>query len=191
MDDQLAQMIEEDEKIWQILVNRICETFSFSDKERSRIEKHPVVKTLGMLPLVAGCENPLQSGFINMLIYFGDRRGGKEFFLHQQKDDNSYETRLEPFRRNFRGGDSTIIDKGFAYLALVMLEDYHTDMEEDQKNQKYNPLISGAWEYQSLKEKLITMCKKIPSKRFDLLMALPFVLGGSPSWEDPVILWGK
>ena len=46
-------------------------------------------------------------------------------------------------------------------LALIMLEGYKKSELKDKQNNVYNPLVSGAWDYRQLKNKLIWEINKI------------------------------
>ena len=55
---------------------------------------------------------------------------------------------------HFQGGDKNIIEHGMDMLALIMLKGYKTSQETDAENGTYNPLNSGAWDYEA-SEKLL------------------------------------
>ena len=52
-------------------------------------------------------------------------------------------------------------------LALIMLEGYKRSIEKDRINNVYNPLISGKWNYQSIKNKLLWEINKINVPNID------------------------
>ena len=52
-------------------------------------------------------------------------------------------------------------------LALIMLEGYKISSKQDRNNNVYNPILSGVWNYQSIKNKLLWEINKIEVPNFD------------------------
>lgn len=52
-------------------------------------------------------------------------------------------------------------------LALIMIEGYRKSMQKDKINNIYNPFVSGKWNYQSIKNKLLWEINKIEVPNID------------------------
>ncbi len=140
--------------LWMDIVSKIVEMNNFDQDTRSKIEKHQVIKLIAGIPFIAGCNNPLRTALSHVSIYFlAASKAGKNTFVHTEDDDQDYLLRLERIS-HFDGGDKTIINKGMDLLALTMIEDYFRDMKEDRTKGKYNPFISGTWNYFQMKNML-------------------------------------
>ncbi len=52
-------------------------------------------------------------------------------------------------------------------LALIMIEGYRKSMQKDKINNIYNPFVSGKWNYQRIKNKLLWEISKIEVPNID------------------------
>ena len=77
-------------------------------------------------------------------------QGFQKYCAHLPSDDRDLFKRLG-FILTFDGGNVKIIDYGMNLLGLIMIEGYHKSEKEDQKHGVYNPFVSGAWNYEIMK----------------------------------------
>ena len=87
-------------------------------------------------------------------------RGFQKNYAHLPSDDDDIFNRLA-FISNFDGGNPAIIEHGMYILAYIMVEGYKRSKEKDLKNEIYNPISNGKWNYKKLKNKLIRKIKEI------------------------------
>lgn len=107
-------------------------------------------KLIASIPFAAGCNEPERTAIAHLCIYMAEIRGFQKFCAHLPSDDINLFKRLE-FILTFEGGDTEIIDYGMNLLGLIMIEGYHKSEKEDQKHGVYNPFVSGAWNYEIMK----------------------------------------
>lgn len=80
-------------------------------------------------------------------------RGFQKNYAHLPSDDDDIFNRLA-FISNFDGGNPAIIEHGMYILAYIMVEGYKRSKEKDLKNEIYNPISNGKWNYKKIKLKL-------------------------------------
>lgn len=80
--------------------------------------------------------------------------------------ENSYTARLIA-SIPFEAGNKEIINHGMNILALIMLEGYKNSINKDKTHNVYNPILSGAWNYQTIKNNLLTEINKSNVPNFD------------------------
>jgi hypothetical protein len=170
----------------QGMFNRILDsielTFRLTDLERATLEQDPLIRLLSLLPYFAECPEPERLGYLNLSTYISERRGGKQYFLHLPEDDTDYLSRLAVFARIMDGGDPAVIDKGLSLAAMVMLNEYLLDQDEDLQNGKYNPLNSGTWNFTQAMNDLQARVHKTPVARMDVLFVVSFM---AMTWWQP------
>ena len=74
-------------------------------------------------------------------------------------------------KNSFEGGNQEIINHGTNILALIMIEGYKKSRVKDKINKVYNPFVSGEWNYQSIKNKLLWEINKIEVPNLDWIFA--------------------
>lgn len=136
------------ENHWSEIIDEISITFKLDVKEKKSLSNGKVAKLIGVLPLIAQCENPKRIALSHIGTYLIAMKGSKDTFNHDYTDDTEISTRLQQIN-HFVGGDPDILEKGMALLALNMIYGYKRDMDKDCGNNKYNPLNSGKWDYKS------------------------------------------
>lgn len=130
---------------WPELVAAIADSFRLSDEERGRFAHNAVAKLIGAIPFLAGCGAPERTALDHLSTYLLACRDGARFFHASPEDDVEVMRRLDRIA-TFSGGDRMIVDRGMNLLALCMLGDYQRDIDED-RDRKYNPVASGAFDY--------------------------------------------
>jgi hypothetical protein len=73
---------------------------------------------------------------------------------------------------NLEGGNSAVITHGMQILALIMLAGYNRSKEEDITNGIYNPLNTGTWNFEQLKEYLISAIQAYPCPELDKIVSV-------------------
>lgn len=93
-------------------------------------------------------------------------KGFQKYCSHLPSDDSDIFNRLA-FISTFEGGNKEIINHGMNILALIMLEGYKNSINKDKIHNVYNPILSGAWNYQTIKNNLLTEINKSNVPNFD------------------------
>lgn len=162
---------------WNYLVDEITKVFCFSSAERNRFENSYTAKLIATIPFEAGCIEPERTAIAHLCIYVAELRGFQKYYAHLPSDDKDVFNRLARIG-TFEGGNKEIINHGMNILALIMIEGYRKSIEKDKINNVYNPFVSGKWNYQSIKNKLIWEINKIEVPNFDWIFT-----------EAPLNLW--
>lgn len=120
-----------------------------------------VLQILASIPFYAGSSNPMRvatSCINNYFLYaFEDTR---KYFNHQPSDDQDLYSRLS-LLYVIPSGDHDVIEKGRILLSLIMLQDHMADCEADMMVGKYNPVASGAWDYNEIRNALLSKASSI------------------------------
>jgi len=151
---------------WCYLVDEISNVFRFTGEERNQFENSYTAKLIATIPFEAGCIEPERTAIAHLCIYVAELRGFQKYYAHLPSDDKDIYNRLTRIS-TFDGGNQEIINHGMNILALIMIEGYRKSMEKDKINNVYNPFVSGKWNYQSIKNKLIWEINKIEVPNFD------------------------
>lgn len=151
---------------WNYLVEEISKVFRFSEDEKQYFENSYTAKLIATIPFEAGCIEPERTAIAHLCVYVAELRGFQKYYAHLPSDDDDVFNRLARIS-TFEGGNKEIINHGMNILALIMIEGYKKSMEKDKLNNVYNPFVSGKWNYQSIKNKLIWEINKIEVPNFD------------------------
>ncbi len=138
---------------WNEIVDMVTGAFRFTKDETTRIRSREIPKLIAAIPFLAGCKDPKRTAISHLGTYILSVRI-KEEANARPSDDEYFHRRLELIS-NFIGGDQEIIRRGMNLIALCMLYDYKRDVEEDQKNSKYNPISAELLDFEKQEQKLI------------------------------------
>lgn len=138
---------------WPVIVDAVGQAFRMDDAEREWLAAKPIARLIGALPFIAGCDLPQRTAVAHLGTYILSGRETKSYFNADVEDDGDILARLRLIM-NFSGGDPDVIDSGMARLALNMIEDYRRDVQIDAALGKYNPVASGAFDYETIREDL-------------------------------------
>lgn len=156
---------------WERSVDEIAVSFNMDKKERDLLQKNKVARLIGVIPFLAGCENPERTGLSNIATYIIAAKGSKKVFKHSFSDNESLLKRLFMIS-HFQGGDQAIIRKGMMLLALNMIHGYKRDCDKDRMKGEYNPVLSRAWDYNSLVQELSEEIRGIDCHEMDKYMSI-------------------
>ncbi|MCQ2583584.1 MAG: hypothetical protein MJ160_06730 [Treponema sp.] len=151
---------------WNYFVAEISKVFSFTQKEKKQFENSPTAKIIATIPFEANCSEPERTAIAHLCLYVVEKKGFQKYCSHLSSDDSDIFNRLA-FISTFEGGNKEIIDHGMNVLALIMLEGYKTTLKTDKKNNIYNPILSGSWDYKSIKNKILWEINKIEVPNID------------------------
>lgn len=151
---------------WNYLVNEISNVFRFSDDEKNRFENSYTARLIASIPFEAGCNEPERTAIAHLCLYVAEIKGFQKYCSHLPSDDSDIFNRLA-FISTFEGGNKEIINHGMNILALIMLEGYKNSINKDKIHNVYNPILSGAWNYQTIKNNLLTEINKSNVPNFD------------------------
>ena len=162
---------------WEEISDRVAEAFRMNVEERPWFTTGRIAKLIAAIPFLAGCEDAERTAVAHLGTYLLSTRETKGYFNTQAEDKISVFERLRLIS-NFKGGDSRIIEKGLCLLALNMVADYKRDIEEDALLGKYNPIASGAWNFEDtvvdLEYKIISIeCEEMD--RIAPMVAIPMI----------------
>jgi hypothetical protein len=147
--NEVRARAKEFQSIWPQIVDAVGYAFRMDEDERRWLADKPVARLIGAIPFVAGCANPQRTAVTHLGTYILSGRETKPFFNAVELDDDDVFARLRPIM-TFRMGDQDLINAGMALLALNMIEDYRNDVQIDAAVGKYNPVASGAMDYDEL-----------------------------------------
>jgi hypothetical protein len=152
----VREQMEVFQSSWPKIVDAVGHAFRMDESERMWLAEKPVARLIGSIPFVAGCENPQRTAVTHLGTYILSGRETKPFFNAVELDDEDVFARLRPIM-TFQSGDRTLIDAGMALLALNMIEDYRSDVQIDAAVGKYNPVASGAMDFDALHAQLSSL----------------------------------
>jgi hypothetical protein len=142
------------EALWKRLAELSAEALRMTEAEAGRFAANPVARLVGLLPFLAGCDDPTRTALAHLATWVVANRGGaRTIFDHGPGDDREPLARLAPIA-DFRGGDKKVIDEGMRRLALSMVAGYDRDRDKDRALDQYNPLNAGVWNYEETVKKL-------------------------------------
>lgn len=155
---------------WTYIAEEMSKVFRFTTEERYQFENSNTAKFIATIPFEAGCEEPERTAIAHLCIYVAEQRGFQKYYAHLPSDDEDVFNRLSRIL-TFKGGNSEIINHGMNVLALIMIEGYRRSMKCDKENNIYNPLVSGNWNYQLIKNKLIWEINKKVIPNLDWILS--------------------
>lgn len=163
---------------WEDFVNEITNIFSLNVNESEKLRNSVTAKIIATIPFAAECKEPERTAIAHLCLYMVELRGFKKYCSHQPSDDNDIYNRLA-FISTFESGKEEIIRHGLDMLALIMIEGYKRSKKTDIVNNVYNPLNSGAWDYNKLKTNILNRLKKISVPMLDELFYGDY---NEPAW---------
>ncbi len=155
---------------WENIAGAVADAFRMDDAEYEWLKNKNLAKLIAAIPFLAGCGDPDRTAVIHLGAYIMSLRI-KTLANAQPSDDAGLFRRLEMIN-NFIGGDKAIIEKGMSLIALNMIADYARDIEEDRLFGKYNPVDSGAFDYEAEKKRLEGIITSVQCTEMDDIMNL-------------------
>lgn len=156
------------EETWNRIVSTVSRAFGFSPIETEAFRDKKIAKLIGLIPFAAGCGNPERIAVAHLGTYILSVRA-KEYFNPVPEDDANVFSRLDLIS-HFPGGDPDIVRKGMALLTLNMIADYQRDVDEDVQIGKYNPIASGSFDYETIKDGLIEIIERVECPEMDAVL---------------------
>lgn len=164
---------------WENIAASVADAFRMDKEDREWLLNKNLAKLIAAIPYLAGCEDPGRTAITHLGAYILSIRI-KTVANCQPTDDADLFRRLEMIN-TFIGGDQAIIQKGMSLIALNMIADYARDIEEDRIFGKYNPVDSGAIDYEFEKKRLETIIEAVECREMDEIMSKDESIRGS--WE--------
>ena len=167
----LAKNVQEEWHLpqWSYLLTEISKVFSLNSKEIENLSNSTTAKIIATIPFESNCKEPERTAIAHLCLYIAELKGFQKYCSHNKEDDVDIYNRLA-FISTFEGGNYQIIEHGMAILALIMIEGYKKSKQKDEKVGVYNPLVSGTWNYQSIKNSLIWKINKLSVPNLDILL---------------------
>ncbi len=157
-------------KNWDYIAGSVANAFRMSEEEYNLFKNKSLAKLIASIPYLAGCEDPERTAVVHLGTYLLSTRI-KPVANCKPSDDEGIFKRLE-LMSNFIGGDKAIIEKGMSLIALNMIADYARDIEVDRMTGKYNPVDSGAIDYEAERKRLESVITSVECKEMDDIMSL-------------------
>lgn len=154
---------------WPEIAGSVAKAFRMHDEEAEWLENKRIAKLIGAIPFLAGCDQPERTAVTHLSTYLLSIRETKPFFNADPSDDVDILERLRLIM-SFRGGDASVIDKGMSLLALSMLDDYKRDIHIDETFGKYNPVVSGAFDYESIRADLVKRIEAVDCPQMEEIL---------------------
>lgn len=160
------------ESVWLDLVDRVVALYHCNEELTRSISDWSIGRLAAALPFLAGAKDAYRIALNNLLLVVAMSIPGvgKDVFLHGREDDQDVFHRLMLLYHE--DGDHDIQMRGLALLAIVMINDYCTDMDSDAKVGKYNPVLTGAWDPVQKRKELVEQVQAIPCEEMDGIMSL-------------------
>ncbi len=158
-------------KTWVTLCEKISEAFDFTQEQEEALLENKTARLIGELPFIANCDEAERTALTHLAVYFLAANSGRFTFDHCPDDDDNIFNRLRLIM-SFKGGNKSIIAHGMNKLALQMLCGYDRDREKDMLSGEYNPLNSGAWDFDIIKDKLLEEILNNPCAEIDEIMTI-------------------
>ncbi len=158
-------------KTWGTLCEKMSENFAFTEEQEEALLENKTARLIGELPFIANCEEAERTALTHLAVYFLAAGSGRFVFDHCPDDDDNIFNRLRLIM-SFKGGNESIITHGMNKLALQMLCGYNRDREKDMLSGEYNPLNSGAWDFESIKEQLVENILENPCAEIEEIMSV-------------------
>jgi len=157
---------------WAALAQSVAEAFRMPAAEAEALERSMTARMIGALPFLAGCDQAERTAITHVSVYVLSSRGAnRAAFDHLPEDDVHPRRRLASIE-NFQGGDPAILERGMNLLTLQMLCGYARDQAKDLVTGEYNPLLSGAWNAEALRDELIAKIVDTPCPEMDGVMTI-------------------
>ncbi len=168
-------MIVNSDSEWNELVTEVLKGMPELEDKKDFILGHRLCRLIGMLPGIAGTNQPLRDGFTNLSLFLLSKHTPvKEVYEHKPQDDQDILRPLIPYC-HFTGGDDRILSRGMHLIAMVLLMDYKKNSESDLDNNRYNPLNSGQWDYEAVMETLGLCVEDIDCPVMDEILSVEYV----------------
>lgn len=153
---------------WNYIVDEIAQVFRMTDEEKQQFKNSGTAQIIATIPFAAGCMEPERTAVLHLAVYISEIRGFQKYAAHLPSDDKDVFSRLGCIA-DFEGGNIDVIEHGMSLLALIMIEGYKRSEYFDKENKVYNPFVSGAWDYESVKRDLKLKLDKISCPDLDNL----------------------
>jgi hypothetical protein len=175
----VTEKTESFQDVWARIFPLFAENFRLTDEEKERFSRNSVLQLIGYTPWLAGCADRERTALTNMAVFMISSFGESRFvFDHTPADDLSPVARLAPLM-NFRGGDRAIINRAMNMLALIIVNGYNRDRDKDADMGGYNPLNSGAWDYEAVTAKLNEEIYRVSCPEMDQVLSSRELARGS------------
>ncbi len=155
---------------WDHIAGLVASAFRMSEEEYQWFKNKNLAKLIAAIPFLAGCEDPERTAVVHLGTYILSIRA-KSVANCKPSDDEGIFRRLE-LMNNFIGGDKAVIEKGMSLIALNMIADYARDIEVDRMTGKYNPVDSGAFDYDAERERLESVITSVECREMDEILSL-------------------
>ncbi len=156
--------------IWDHLVDLVSASFRMTDSETEKLRSSKAAKVIGALPYIAGAREPERVAIAHLGTFvLAGRDRSRLVFDHKASDDADVLARLEPIA-DHPGADKALVDRGLRLLALMMLAGYAKDQDKDRDAGEYNPLISGSWSIEPVREALLKDIEGVASQEMDAIV---------------------
>ena len=161
---------------WNYFEDELVKVFRLNNNERKTLHESTVAHLIAAIPFAAGCDDPFRTAILHLGAYMMELRGFEKYCSHLLFDDSNIMSRLDSIS-NFKGGDESIKEHGMIMLVLIMLEGYHKSQKKDAETGKYNPLNSGAWDYERIKQFYEAKLRLIKNPLLDGIYYNPILAG--------------
>jgi hypothetical protein len=159
------------EEQWESIVGATAAAFRMDSAEAEWLRTKPIARLIAALPFLAGCRHASRTAVAHLGTYLMSIRDTKPYFNASSQDDGDILDRLQLIG-NFDGGDKGVIDRGMALIALSMILDYQRDIQIDAAIGKYNPVASGAFDFEATRERLEQTIQAVDCPQMDEILSM-------------------
>jgi hypothetical protein len=166
-----------DDEQWESLTRLVAEAMRLGPSELERLRANKTAQLIAAIPVIAGCRDADRVACHHLATYLlAD--SASSIFDHRREDDRDAMARLERIS-HFPDGDRKLIERGMSLLALLMISNYEGSSETDRRDSVYNPLVSGSWNADDVRNPLIRRVRAVASPEMDAIIDLEQALRGS------------
>jgi hypothetical protein len=160
---------------WESLVCEVLKGMPGIEDNKDFILKHRLCRLIGMLPFIAGTDNPFRDGYTNLSLFLLSKFNPvTDVYSHQHQDDSDIMHTLIPYC-HFSGGDEKLLSRGMHLVAMVLLMDYKINRDRDLDQNRYNPLNSGKWNYEDVMDTLGLCVRDISCPLMDNILSVEYI----------------
>lgn len=161
------------DKIWEGLVKRVSLFLHYDQRQEQELYQNSLYRLATAIPYLAGAATPLRYALQNLLtiIVMSEKDIGKDIFLHTYQDDENVFNRLLTLYHP-EIGNEMVQKRALALLAIVMINDYCADLQNDAKEEKYNPVLVDIWNPEEKRQSLVSFVKETPCPDMDVFFTV-------------------
>lgn len=161
---------------WNSISYLVAETLRMSLGELDSLRGNDTAKLIAAIPALAECTDADRIAVQHVTTYLLAERA-ESIFDHRKTDDGTVFDRLERIS-HFPDGKKEVIQRGMNLLALSMVSGYERSSADDKTKGVYNPVVSGSWDTEKEKARLVKEIRAAASPEMDAIFSIERAVTG-------------